>query len=63
MSESATVTIERIAAGGDGIARHDGMVVFVPRAVPGDVVSVDVNPLIVVDGVPVAVDALVEVAR
>jgi 23S rRNA (uracil1939-C5)-methyltransferase len=41
MSESATVTIERIAAGGDGIARHDGMVVFVPRAVPGDVVTVD----------------------
>ena len=40
MTESATVTIERIAAGGDGIARHDGMVVFVPRAVPGDVVSV-----------------------
>lgn len=40
MSESATLTIERIAAGGDGIARHDGMVVFVPRAVPGDVVSV-----------------------
>lgn len=28
-----------------------------------DVVSVDVNPLIVHDGVPVAVDALVEVAR
>lgn len=40
MSESATLTIERIAAGGDGIAHHDGMVVFVPRAVPGDVVSV-----------------------
>jgi 23S rRNA (uracil1939-C5)-methyltransferase len=40
MSETAMVTIERIAAGGDGIARHDGMVVFVPRAVPGDVVSV-----------------------
>ncbi len=40
MSETATVTIERIAAGGDGVARHDGMVVFVPRAVPGDVVSV-----------------------
>lgn len=43
MSESATVTIERIAAGGDGIARHDGMVVFVPRAVPGDVVSVSLT--------------------
>ena len=40
MSDSATVTIERIAAGGDGVARHDGMVVFVPRALPGDVVSV-----------------------
>ncbi len=40
MSETATVTIERIAAGGDGVARHDGMVVFVPRAIPGDVVSV-----------------------
>ena len=40
MSDFATVTIERIAAGGDGVARHDGMVVFVPRAVPGDVVTV-----------------------
>ena len=40
MSDTATVTIERIAAGGDGVARHDGMVVFVPRAVPGDIVSV-----------------------
>ncbi len=40
MTESATLTIESIAAGGDGVARHDGMVVFVPRAVPGDVVSV-----------------------
>jgi acetyl-CoA synthetase (ADP-forming) len=28
-----------------------------------DIVSADLNPLIVVDGVPVAVDALVEVAR
>ena len=28
-----------------------------------DVASVDVNPLIVVDGVPLAVDALVELAR
>ena len=40
MSETATLVIERVAAGGDGIARHDGMVVFVPRAVPGDTVSV-----------------------
>ncbi|MDZ7630704.1 MAG: hypothetical protein U5K74_04895 [Gemmatimonadaceae bacterium] len=40
MTDTATVTIDRIAAGGDGVARHDGMVVFVPRAVPGDVVTV-----------------------
>lgn len=33
---SAEVTIERIAAGGDGIARTEGMVVFVPRSAPGD---------------------------
>ncbi len=38
MTETATLTIESIAVGGDGVARHDGMVVFVPRAVPGDVV-------------------------
>jgi len=34
------VTIERIAAGGDGIARADGVVVFVPRTAPGDRVRV-----------------------
>jgi 23S rRNA (uracil1939-C5)-methyltransferase len=32
----AEVTIDRIAAGGDGIARADRVVVFVPRAAPGD---------------------------
>ncbi len=30
------VTIESIAAGGDGIGRADGVVVFVPRSAPGD---------------------------
>lgn len=34
------VTIERLAAGGDALARHEGMVVFVPLAVPGDRVRV-----------------------
>jgi 23S rRNA (uracil1939-C5)-methyltransferase len=28
--------IERLAAGGDGVARADGLAVFVPRAAPGD---------------------------
>jgi 23S rRNA (uracil1939-C5)-methyltransferase len=33
----AEVTIEGIAAGGDGVGRVDGRVVFVPRSAPGDV--------------------------
>lgn len=37
-----TVTIDRIAAGGDGVGRHpDGRVVFVPRTSPGDVAAVE----------------------
>lgn len=41
MSEAlARVTIESIAAGGDGVGRTDGMAVFVPRTSPGDVALV-----------------------
>ncbi len=36
VTERLTLDIESIAAGGDGIARHDGLVVFVPRTAPGD---------------------------
>lgn len=32
--------IDSIAAGGDGVGRNDGMVVFVPRSAPGDVLRV-----------------------
>ena len=35
------VRIDSIAAGGDGVARHEGMVVFVPRSAPGDLARVD----------------------
>jgi 23S rRNA (uracil1939-C5)-methyltransferase len=36
------VTIERIAAGGDGVGRlEDGMTVFVPRTAPGDRVELE----------------------
>jgi 23S rRNA (uracil1939-C5)-methyltransferase len=35
-----TLTIDRIAAGGDGVGRLDGLAVFVPRTAPGDVVQV-----------------------
>lgn len=37
------VTIERIAAGGDGVGRlADGMIVFVPRTAPGDEVDLEI---------------------
>jgi len=37
---SATLKIASIAAGGDGVGRADGVVVFVPRTAPGDVARV-----------------------
>lgn len=40
VSELIDVTIERLAAGGDALARHEGMVVFVPLAAAGDRVRV-----------------------
>ncbi len=36
----ATLTIDRLAAGGDGVGRVDGLAVFVPRTAPGDVAQV-----------------------
>ena len=36
MTEELRLDITSIAAGGDGVARHDGLVVFVPRTAPGD---------------------------
>lgn len=38
--EVATVSIESIAAGGDGVARINGLACFVPRTAPGDVVQI-----------------------
>src|SRR5689334_4306395 len=32
----AEVAIESIAAGGDGVGRSDGIVIFIPRTAPGD---------------------------
>lgn len=37
------LTIEKLASNGDGIARHEGKVVFVPWSVPGDVVSIQIE--------------------
>lgn len=38
----ATLEINSLAAGGDGVARADGLVVFTPRTAPGDVVRAEV---------------------
>ena len=40
MIEDFSVRIDSIAAGGDGVGRRDGMVVFVPRSAPGDLLQV-----------------------
>lgn len=39
----ATLEIGSLAAGGDGVARHDGLVVFTPRTAPGDRVLVELD--------------------
>lgn len=39
----ATLEIDSLAAGGDGVARHDGLVVFTPRTAPGDKVLVELD--------------------
>lgn len=41
VTQAAEVRIESIAAGGDGVGRVEGRVVFVPRSAPGDVGLVD----------------------
>ncbi|MBA3854794.1 MAG: hypothetical protein C0503_10270 [Gemmatimonas sp.] len=42
-STLATLDIASISAGGDGVARHEGLVVFTPRTAPGDRVVADVS--------------------
>ena len=36
MAEPIELTISEIAYGGDGVARHDGQVIFVPFTAPGE---------------------------
>ena len=43
MPGAARVTVESIAAGGDGVARAGGLAVFVPRTAPGDVAEVRIR--------------------
>jgi 23S rRNA (uracil1939-C5)-methyltransferase len=39
MAQIVSLEIESIAAGGDGVGRTNGLVVFVPRTAPGDLVT------------------------
>ena len=38
-----SVSIESIAAGGDGVGRKEGLVVFVPRTAPGELVTAQIS--------------------
>lgn len=38
-----SVSIDSIAAGGDGVGRSNGLVVFIPRTAPGDVVTAQIS--------------------
>lgn len=42
MSPVVTLTVDSIAAGGDGVGRSDGLVVFVPRTAAGDIVTASI---------------------
>ena len=44
IERGARLEIASIAAGGDGVGRTEGMVVFVPRTAPGDVARVRIAP-------------------
>ncbi len=39
------IEIEKIVFGGEGLAYHDGIVIFVPKSVPGDIVEVEIISL------------------
>jgi 23S rRNA (uracil1939-C5)-methyltransferase len=39
VARTVSLAIDGIAAGGDGVGRSEGLVVFVPRTAPGDVVT------------------------
>lgn len=42
VGERIRLTIDRLSTGGEGIARADGMVVFVPYAAPGDTLETEI---------------------
>lgn len=45
VGERHTVTIEKVAHGGHFIARHEGQVIFVRHAIPGETVEVEITSI------------------
>ncbi len=43
MPQMVSLEIESIAAGGDGVGRNNGLVVFVPRTAPGELVTARIS--------------------
>ena len=43
VSQMVSLEIESIAAGGDGVGRNNGLVVFVPRTAPGELVTARIS--------------------
>ncbi len=41
--DRVTATVETLAYGGDGIARIDGRVIFIPETIPGETVSIRIS--------------------
>ena len=42
VGSQVTVTVEKLAVGGAGVARHEGMVVFIPQAAPNETLLVEI---------------------
>lgn len=38
-----TVSVEKLAVGGAGVARHDGIVIFIPQAAPQEVLKIEIT--------------------
>ncbi len=43
MTDRLTIHIERLSLGGEGVARADGKVLFVPYSAPGDILEVEIT--------------------
>ncbi len=43
LAKTLTLKIERLAHGGEGVAHHEGKAIFVPFAVPGDTLRVEIE--------------------